>query len=83
LWRRSILTATFRAGQRLIASLTTLDCPDPSHLTAKRLTTTTPAAITALYNNDFMLRQSRLLFAERIESEAARTQLEQVNERFN
>ncbi|MFT6595813.1 MAG: hypothetical protein ACJAT3_001791 [Akkermansiaceae bacterium] len=39
--------------------MSTLDCPDPAMLTPKRNTSTTPFQSLALYNNDFMLRQSR------------------------
>jgi len=79
LWRRSIYRYIVRTTPDRF--MTTLDCPDPANLTAKRLTTTTPLQSLALYNNDFMLRQSRY-FAERIESEAGENAVEQVNRAF-
>lgn len=67
LWRRSIYRYIVRTTPNRF--LTTLDCPDPANLTPSRLTTTTPLQSLALYNNEFMLRQS-LYFSERIEAEA-------------
>jgi hypothetical protein len=67
LWRRSIYRYIVRTTPDRF--LTTLDCPDPANLTPKRLTTTTPLQSLALFNNDFMLRQSRY-FAERLEAES-------------
>lgn len=61
--------------------LTTFDCPDPANLTAKRLTTTTPLQSLALYNNDFMLRQSRD-FAQQIEHEVGASRVKQVQWAF-
>ncbi|MEQ9071046.1 MAG: DUF1553 domain-containing protein, partial [Gimesia chilikensis] len=61
--------------------LTTLDCPDPANLTARRLTTTTPLQSLALYNNDFMLRQARY-FAERIKEEVGSQTDAQVQRAF-
>jgi len=79
LWRRSIYRYLVRTTPDRF--MTTLDCPDPANLTAKRLTTTTPLQSLALYNNDFMLRQSRY-FAERIENEVGDSVVEQVNRAF-
>lgn len=79
LWRRSIYRYIVRTTPDRF--MTTLDCPDPANLTAKRLTTTTPLQSLALYNNDFMLRQSRY-FAQRIESEVGANAAEQVNQAF-
>jgi hypothetical protein len=79
LWRRSIYRYIVRTTPDRFMS--TLDCPDPANLTAKRLTTTTPLQSLALYNNDFMLRQARY-FAERIENEAGQNASEQVNHAF-
>lgn len=67
LWRRSIYRYIVRATPNRF--LTTLDCPDPANLTPSRMVTTTPLQSLALYNNDFMLRQSRY-FAQRLEQEA-------------
>jgi hypothetical protein len=79
LWRRSIYRYIVRTTPDRF--LTTLDCPDPANLTAKRLTTTTPLQALALYNNDFMLRQSRY-FAERIERETGAGKAAQVSRAF-
>lgn len=67
LWRRSVYRFVVRTTPHEF--LTTMDCPDPANLTPKRLTTTTALQSLALYNNDFMLRQSGYL-AERLEREA-------------
>lgn len=79
LWRRSIYRFIVRTTPNRF--LTTLDCPDPANLTAKRLTTTTPLQSLALYNNDFMLQQSRY-FARRLEDEAGPNTAERVNRAF-
>ena len=79
LWRRSIYRYIVRTTPDRF--LTTFDCPDPANLTAKRLNTTTPLQSLALYNNDFILRQSRH-FAQRIESEVGAIAVEQVNRAF-
>lgn len=50
--------------------LSTLDCPDPATLTPSRNVTTTALQSLALFNNDFMLRQSRY-FAQRLADETA------------
>jgi len=67
LWRRSIYRFVVRSTPQKF--LTTLDCPDPANLTPARLTTTTALQSLALFNNDFILRQSRYL-AERLQHEA-------------
>ena len=67
LWRRSIYRFVMRSTPQKF--LTTLDCPDPANLTPARLTTTTALQSLALFNNDFILRQSRY-FAERLQNEA-------------
>ena len=67
LWRRSIYRYIVRTTPNRF--MTTLDCPDPANMTPKRLTTTTPLQSLALYNNDFMLKQSAY-FTQRVESEA-------------
>ncbi|MBV11773.1 DUF1553 domain-containing protein [Rubinisphaera sp.] len=79
LFRRSIYRYVVRTTPDRF--LTTLDCPDPANLTAKRMTTTTPLQSLALYNNDFMLRQARY-FAQRIEAEAGEDVSGQVNRAF-
>lgn len=67
LWRRSIYRFVPRSTPQRF--LTTLDCPDPANLTPARLTTTTAIQSLALFNNDFILRQSQHL-AARLQSEA-------------
>ena len=79
LWRRSIYRYIVRTTPDRF--LTTLDCPDPANLTPKRMTTTTPLQSLALYNNDFMLRQSRY-FAQRLEREAGKEPSSQVRRAF-
>jgi len=79
LWRRSIYRYIVRTTPDRF--LTTFDCPDPANLTAKRLNTTTPLQSLTLYNNDFMLRQSRH-FAQGIESEVGAIAVDQVNRAF-
>ncbi len=79
LWRRSIYRYVVRTTPNRF--LTTLDCPDPANLTPKRLTTTTPLQSLALYNNDFMLRQTRY-FAERLKKEAGKKSTAQVARAF-
>lgn len=63
LWRRSIYRYIVRTTPNRF--LTTLDCPDPANLTARRETTTTPLQSLTLFNNEFMLRQASY-FAERV-----------------
>ncbi len=65
LWRRSIYRFVVRSTPH--GFMNALDCPDPAVMTPKRLTTTTAAQTLALFNNDFMLRQSAY-FAERLQS---------------
>ncbi|TWU06198.1 DUF1553 domain-containing protein [Stieleria varia] len=79
LWRRSIYRYIVRTTPDRF--LTTLDCPDPANLTPRRQTTTTPLQSLALYNNDFMLRQSHY-FAERLEKEAGNDSGDQVRRAF-
>ncbi len=68
LWRRSIYRYIVRTTPQQF--LLTLDCPDPANLTPRRSVTTTALQSLALFNNEFMLLQSRY-FAERLEREAA------------
>jgi len=79
LWRRSIYRFVIRTTPNRF--LSTLDCPDPANLTAKRLTTTSPLQSLALYNNDFMLRQAGYL-AQRIKQEAGTSPGKQVVRAF-
>ncbi len=79
LWRRSVYRYIVRTTPNRF--LTTLDCPDPANLTPSRMTTTTPLQALALYNNDFMLRQSKY-FAERIEQESGSETRTQIRRAF-
>ena len=79
LWRRSIYRYIVRTTPDRF--LTTLDCPDPANLTARRETTTTPLQSLALYNNEFMLRQATY-FAERIEDEFPDNTIQQIQRAF-
>lgn len=67
LWRRSIYRFIVRTTPPQF--MTVLDCPDPANLTPKRNVTTTALQSLAMFNNEFMLRQSRY-FAERLEVDA-------------
>lgn len=67
LWRRSVYRFIVRTTPPQF--MTALDCPDPANLTPKRNITTTPLQSLAMFNNDFMLRQSRY-FAERVAAES-------------
>lgn len=78
LWRRSIYRFIVRTTPQPF--LSTLDCPDPATLTPSRTVTTTALQSLALFNNDFMLRQSQY-FAQRLANEAA-TVDEQINLAF-
>jgi mono/diheme cytochrome c family protein len=79
LWKRSIYRYIVRTTPDQF--LTTLDCPDPANLTARRLNTTTPLQSLALYNNDFMLRQAEY-FAQRLQLEAGSEPHDQVRTAF-
>ncbi|MDP1586382.1 MAG: DUF1549 domain-containing protein, partial [Prosthecobacter sp.] len=76
LWRRSIYRFVVRSTPQKF--LTTLDCPDPANLTPARMTTTTALQSLALFNNDFILRQSRY-FAERLQKEAGPDLAKQIH----
>jgi len=76
LWRRSIYRFVVRSTPQKF--LTTLDCPDPANLTPARMTTTTALQSLALFNNDFILRQSRY-FAERLRNEAGSDLVKQIH----
>lgn len=78
LWRRSIYRFIVRTTPQRF--MRTLDCPDPANLTPRRNVTTTALQSLALFNNDFMLRQSRY-FAERL-TEATATVDEQIELAF-
>lgn len=80
LWRRSIYRYVVRTTPNRF--LSTLDCPNPAMLTAKRNTTTTPLQSLALYNNDFMLRQARY-FAQRLAADAGEDSAAQVRRGFS
>jgi hypothetical protein len=67
LWRRSIYRFVVRTTPQPF--LATLDCPDPANLTPTRNVTTTALQSLAMFNNDFMLKQSQH-FADRLTIEA-------------
>ncbi|WP_417730733.1 DUF1553 domain-containing protein [Rosistilla oblonga] len=67
LWRRSVYRFTVRTTPS--SFMTALDCPDPANFTPKRNVTTTALQSLAMFNNDFMLRQSRYL-ADRIAADS-------------
>jgi hypothetical protein len=79
LWRRSIYRFVVRSTPQKF--LTTLDCPDPANLTPARMTTTTALQSLALFNNDFILRQSRY-FAERLQKEAGSDLARQIHQAY-
>ena len=79
LWRRSVYRYVVRTTPNEF--LTTFDCPDPASLTPNRLTTTTPLQSLALFNNEFLLRQSQA-FAERLGEEAGPMLSDQVVRAF-
>jgi hypothetical protein len=79
LCRRSIYRFVVRSTPQRF--LTTLDCPDPANLTPARMTTTTALQSLALFNNDFVLRQSRH-FAERLQTEAGKDITKQVSRAY-
>jgi Protein of unknown function (DUF1549)/Protein of unknown function (DUF1553)/Concanavalin A-like lectin/glucanases superfamily/Planctomycete cytochrome C len=60
--KRTIYRMWARGGKSPL--LDTLDCPDPSLLTPKRGSTTTPLQALAMLNNAFMLRMSVALAAK-------------------
>jgi hypothetical protein len=63
---RTIYRTSARSGRNTL--LDTLDCPDPSTATHKRLVTTTPLQALSLLNNSFVLRMADH-FAARIKAE--------------
>lgn len=67
LWRRSVYRFIVRTTPQQF--MTALDCPDPANLTPQRNVTTTAQQSFAMYNNEFMLKQSRY-FAERLTQES-------------
>ena len=67
LWKRSIYRFVVRTTPHPF--LTPLDCPNPANLSPTRNTTTTAVQSLALWNNGFILSQSRLL-GEQIERES-------------
>jgi hypothetical protein len=79
LWRRSVYRFIVRTTPQQF--MTALDCPDPANLTPKRNVTTTALQSLALYNNDFMLKQSQY-FAERLINEGGSDVTKQVESAF-
>lgn len=79
LWRRSVYRFIVRTTPQQF--MTALDCPDPANLTPQRNVTTTALQSLALYNNEFMLKQSRY-FAERLAEEHGSNIDDQVERAF-
>ena len=79
LWRRSVYRFIVRTTPQQF--MTALDCPDPANLTPQRNVTTTALQSLALYNNEFMLKQSRY-FAERLVNENSSSIDHQVERAF-
>ena len=79
LWRRSVYRFIVRTTPQQF--MTALDCPDPANLTPQRNVTTTALQSLALYNNDFMLKQSRY-FADRLAEEHGSNIDDQIERAF-
>ena len=79
LWRRSVYRFIVRTTPQQF--MTALDCPDPANLTPQRNVTTTALQSLALYNNEFMLKQSRY-FAERLQREDGSSVDDQIERAF-
>lgn len=77
--RRSIYRMWARGGKSPL--LDTLDCPDPSTMTPKRGSTTTPLQALAMLNNSFMLRMANGM-AARVEKDAGEDAGKQVERAF-
>jgi hypothetical protein len=78
LWRRSVYRFVVRTTPQQF--LATLDCADPANFTPKRNVTTTALQSLAMFNNDFMLKQSEY-FAERLQRDA-KTLEQQIDRAF-
>ncbi|NQV28372.1 MAG: DUF1553 domain-containing protein [Rhodopirellula sp.] len=79
LWRRSVYRFIVRTTPQQF--MTALDCPDPANFTPQRNVTTTAIQSLALYNNEFMLKQSRYL-AERLATDAGSNTDDQIHRVF-
>lgn len=79
LWRRSVYRFIVRTTPHHF--MTALDCPDPANLTPQRNVTTTALQSLALYNNEFMLKQSRY-FAERLVEDEGSDVGQQIDRAF-
>ena len=79
LWRRSVYRFIVRTTPQQF--MTALDCPDPANLTPQRNVTTTAQQSLAMYNNEFMLKQSRY-FAERLSQECGVNVDDQIERAF-
>lgn len=67
-WRRAIYRFVVRGGERIM--LDSFDCPDPAVATPQRTISNTAVQALTLFNNDFVLKQSRFL-AARLQREFA------------
>ena len=79
LWRRSVYRFIVRTTPQQF--MTALDCPDPANLTPQRNVTTTAQQSLAMYNNEFMLKQSHY-FAERLRQKCGSNIDKQINLAF-
>jgi len=79
LWRRSVYRFIVRTTPQQF--MTALDCPDPANLTPQRNVTTTAQQSLAMYNNEFMLKQSHY-FVERLRQECGPNIDKQINLAF-
>jgi hypothetical protein len=77
--RRSIYRMWARGGKSPL--LDTLDCPDPSTMTPKRGSTTTPLQALAMLNNSFMLRMADNM-AARVKKDEGEDTSRQVERTF-
>jgi hypothetical protein len=79
LWRRSVYRFIVRTTPQQF--MTALDCPDPANLTPQRNITTTAQQSLAMYNNEFMLKQSKY-FVERLRQKCGPNIDKQINLAF-
>jgi hypothetical protein len=77
--RRSIYRMWARGGKSPL--LDSLDCPDPSTMTPKRGSTTTPLQALAMLNNSFLLRMADDM-AARVQKDAGEDTQKQVERAF-
>lgn len=79
-WRRAVYRFVVRGGGRIF--MDSFDCPDPSVATPQRSNSNTPVQALTLFNNSFVMTQSRRL-AERLEKEAGAEPGAQVSRAYS